>query len=57
MRIVIVIVLFIAPYSPKGGIGLNTTKCKMMFTIGRIQSIRKCIAFITVVNEESLSFF
>ena len=24
--IVIVIVLFIAPYSPKGGIGLNTTK-------------------------------
>ena len=57
MRIVIVIVLFIAPYSPKGDIGLNTTKCKMMFTIGRIQSIRKFIAFITVVNEESLSFF
>ena len=29
----------------------------MMFTIGRIQLIRKFIAFITVVNQESLSFF
>ena len=28
----------------------------MMFTIGRIQLIRKFITFITVVNQESLSF-
>ena len=28
-----------------------------MFTIGRIQLIRKFIAFITVVNQEPLSFF
>ena len=28
----------------------------MMFTVGRIQLIRKFIALITVVNQESLSF-
>ena len=55
---------YIVPYSPKGGIGLNTTKVgtlliknKLTFTVIRIQLIRKSIALITIVNQESLSFF
>ena len=52
------------PYSPKGGIGLNTTKVGTLtnkiqndITIIPIQLIRKSIALITFVNQESLSFF